>query len=72
MAAATDEEMAEYMEETRTIQDLLINHDFYMIDAKVEEVANIKPLISYWLIPNVIFINGRASVHARQMSFSNQ
>ena len=34
MGDATDEEMADYMEETGTIQDLLTNHDFYMIDAK--------------------------------------
>ena len=39
MGSATDEEMAFLMEETGTIQDILDAHDFYMIDAKVEEVA---------------------------------
>ncbi|MBQ0001545.1 MAG: ABC-F family ATP-binding cassette domain-containing protein [Clostridiales bacterium] len=39
MGAADDEEMARLMEETGTIQELLNQHDFYMIDAKVEEVA---------------------------------
>ena len=34
-----DDEMADAMEELGTIQDLLTNHDFYMIDAKVDEVA---------------------------------
>ena len=39
MMDADDEQMTEYMEELGTIQDMLTNHDFYMIDAKVEEVA---------------------------------
>ena len=39
MGSATEEEMAFLMEETGTIQDILDAHDFYMIDAKVEEVA---------------------------------
>ncbi len=39
MGEATDEEMAYYMEETGIIQELLSAHDFYMIDAKVDEVA---------------------------------
>ena len=37
--ALSDEEMAEKMEELGTIQELLLSHDFYMIDAKVEEIA---------------------------------
>ena len=44
MMDADDEQMTEYMEELGTIQDMLTNHDFYMIDAKVEEVARaLKP-----------------------------
>lgn len=39
MGTASDEELEIYMEELGTIQDLLTMHDFYMIDAKVEEVA---------------------------------
>ena len=44
MADATEEEMASYMEETGLIQELLSAHDFYMIDAKVEEVDFPSPL----------------------------
>lgn len=39
MGEADEEEMMTLMEETGTIQELLTQHDFYMIDAKVEEVA---------------------------------
>ena len=39
MASAGEEEMSEMLEELGTIQDMLTNHDFYMIDAKVEEIA---------------------------------
>lgn len=39
MADATPEELEKLLEEVGTIQDLLTNNDFYIIDAKVEEVA---------------------------------
>ncbi|MBN2984216.1 MULTISPECIES: ABC-F family ATP-binding cassette domain-containing protein [Cohnella] len=39
MGAASPEELEALLEEVGTIQDLLTNNDFYMIDAKVEEVA---------------------------------
>ena len=39
MAEASPEELEAHMEEFGTIQELLTMHDFYMIDAKVEEVA---------------------------------
>ncbi|MCQ2500574.1 MAG: ATP-binding cassette domain-containing protein [Lachnospiraceae bacterium] len=39
MGTADEDEMNRLMEETGTMQDLLDHHDFYMIDAKVEEVA---------------------------------
>lgn len=39
MGEADEAEMARLMEETGTMQELLDQHDFYMIDAKVEEVA---------------------------------
>ena len=35
----TDDEMTTLMEEMGTIQDMLDSHDFYMIDAKVDEIA---------------------------------
>lgn len=39
MGEADAEEMERLMEETGTIQELLDHHDFYMIDAKVDEVG---------------------------------
>ena len=39
MGEASEEEMAAMMEGLGTIQDLLMAHDFYIIDSKVEEVA---------------------------------
>lgn len=39
MGDATPEELEILMEETGTIQDLLDSHDFYIIDAKVDEVG---------------------------------
>ena len=39
MGSADEKEMNRLLEETGTMQELLEQHDFYMIDAKVEEVA---------------------------------
>lgn len=39
MGEASPEELEKLLEETGTIQDLLTNNDFYVIDAKVEEIA---------------------------------
>ena len=39
MGQVSEEEMADMMEELGTIQDLLMAHDFYVIDSKVEEVG---------------------------------
>ena len=39
MDEASEEEMNEMMEELGTIQDLLMAHDFYIIDSKVDEVG---------------------------------
>ena len=39
MGEAGEEEMAAMMDELGTIQDLLMAHDFYIIDSKVEEVG---------------------------------
>ncbi|WP_027702623.1 ABC-F family ATP-binding cassette domain-containing protein [Metaclostridioides mangenotii] len=40
MGEATDEEMAKYLEDTAEIQTILENSGFYIIDAKIQEVAN--------------------------------
>jgi len=39
MGSATPEELEQLLEEVGTIQDILTNNDFYLIDAKVEEIA---------------------------------
>lgn len=39
MGEASGEEMNSMMEELGTIQDLLMAHDFYIIDSKVEEIG---------------------------------
>lgn len=39
MADASPDELEKLLEDVGTIQDLLTNNDFYIIDAKVEEVA---------------------------------
>ena len=58
MMDADDEQMAEYMEELGTIQDMLTNHDFYMIDAKVEEVARALGLLELGLDKDVTDLSG--------------
>ncbi|MBE5971750.1 MAG: ABC-F family ATP-binding cassette domain-containing protein [Lachnoclostridium sp.] len=40
MGEADENQMNEMMEELGTIQDLLMNHDFYIIDSKVEEIGH--------------------------------
>ncbi|WP_421383859.1 ABC-F family ATP-binding cassette domain-containing protein [Bacillus salacetis] len=39
MGEASPEELEKLLEETGTLQDALTNNDFYVIDAKVEEIA---------------------------------
>lgn len=39
MGEASEEELPEMIEELGTIQDLLTIHDFYIIDAKIDEIA---------------------------------
>ena len=58
MAEATPEEMETLLEETGTIQELLEHHDFYMIDAKVEEVARALGLIEIGLDRDVTELSG--------------
>ena len=55
---ADDAQMESYMEELGTIQDLLTVHDFYMIDAKVEEVARALGLLDIGLDKDVMELSG--------------
>ena len=49
MGEADEEEMTAYMEELGEIQEMLDAHDFYMIDAKVDEVARALGLMALGL-----------------------
>lgn len=58
MGEATTEEMERLLEETGTYQDLLEQHDFYIIDAKVEEVARALGLLDIGLERDVTDLSG--------------
>ncbi|MCI6538493.1 MAG: ATP-binding cassette domain-containing protein [Lachnospiraceae bacterium] len=58
MADATPEEMECLLEETGTYQELLEQHDFYMIDAKVDEVARALGLLDLGLDRDVTDLSG--------------
>ena len=58
MGDASEEEMNAMMEELGTIQDLLMNHDFYSIDAKVEEVGRALGLTDIGLDRDVTDLSG--------------
>lgn len=58
MADATPEEMERLLEETGTYQELLEQHDFYMIDAKVDEVARALGLMDLGLDCDVTDLSG--------------
>ena len=53
-----EEEMTKLLDEAGTLQDLLDAHDFYMIDAKVEEVAAALGLIDIGLERDVTELSG--------------
>lgn len=55
---APEGEMESMMEELGTIQDLLMNHDFYSIDAKVEEVGRALGLAEIGLDREVTDLSG--------------
>lgn len=55
---ASEEEMTAWMEELSEIQELLEQHDFYMIDAKVEEVARALGLTALGLEHDVSDLSG--------------
>ncbi len=58
MGTASEKELEQYMEDLGTIQDLLTMHDFYMIDAKVEEVARALGLLELSLDRDVTDLSG--------------
>lgn len=58
MGEASEEEMTLMMEELGTIQDLLMAHDFYIIDSKVEEVGRALGLDEIGLDRDVTELSG--------------
>ena len=58
LGEASPEEMDAMMAEAGTIQDLLTMHDFYMIDAKVEEVARALGILDLGLEKDVTDLSG--------------
>ncbi|MBU5485912.1 ATP-binding cassette domain-containing protein [Clostridium sp. MSJ-11] len=58
MATATPEELEQLLEDMSTIQDILTHNDFYIIDAKVDEVARGMGLIDIGLDKDVSDLSG--------------
>ena len=58
MGEADEKELEEYMEELGTIQDLLTNHDFYLIDSKIEEVSRALGFLELGLDRDVTELSG--------------
>ncbi|MEY8461947.1 ABC-F family ATP-binding cassette domain-containing protein [Streptococcus merionis] len=58
MADADDAKIAELMEETGELQDLLESHDFYIVDTKVEEVARALGITAFGLDSDVTELSG--------------
>ena len=58
LGEASEDEMNVMMEELGTIQDLLMSHDFYSIDAKVEEVGRALGLTDIGLDRDVTDLSG--------------
>ena len=58
MGDATEDELEKMMEELGTIQDTLTMHDFYIIDAKVEEVGRALGLDDIGLDKDVTDLSG--------------
>lgn len=58
MGEADEKQLEVYMEELGTIQDLLTMHDFYMIDAKVEEVGRALGLTEIGMDKDVTDLSG--------------
>lgn len=58
MGEASEEEMTVMMEELGTTQDLLMTHDFYIIDSKVEEIGRALGLEEIGLDKDVTELSG--------------
>ena len=58
MGEASEQEMETMMEELGTIQDLLMAHDFYVIDSKVEEIGHAFGLDELGLDKDVTELSG--------------
>ena len=58
LLGTADEEMNLYMEELGTLQDELVLHDFYTIDAKAEEVARALGLLDLGMDRDVTDLSG--------------
>ena len=58
LGEAPEEEMESMMEELGTIQDLLMTHDFYTIDAKVDEVGRALGLADIGMEKDVTELSG--------------
>ncbi len=58
LGEASEDEMEALMEELGTLQDILTNNDFYVIDSKVEEVARAFDLIQLGLDQDVTELSG--------------
>lgn len=58
LGTASEEDMMNLMDELGTIQDTLTMHDFYVIDAKVEEVARALGLLDIGLDRDVTDLSG--------------
>lgn len=58
LGEASEEEMTSMMEELGTIQDLLMAHDFYTIDAKVDEIGRALGLADIGLEKDVTDLSG--------------
>ncbi|MBQ4091809.1 MAG: ABC-F family ATP-binding cassette domain-containing protein, partial [Firmicutes bacterium] len=58
LGSAEEDEMMRMMDELGEIQDILTMHDFYIIDAKVEEVARALSLLDLGLDRDVTDLSG--------------
>lgn len=58
MEETSESELESYLEELGTVQELLDQHDFYMIDAKVEEVARALGIMEVGLDTDVTDLSG--------------
>lgn len=58
LGSADEDQMTEMLEELGTIQDTLTMHDFYVIDAKVEEIARALGLMDIGLDRDVTDLSG--------------